>query len=290
MNPLTGRFWTADDYEGSGGDPNSLHKYMYASGDGVNASDPSGNFSLSEISISSAINVSFRAVRTVAVLGAKGGLIGGLVGGGVGGYFHVLKHGTFEGLAQAMWSGAVQGAAAGMIIGVSTIHPVALAITLGAFLGINIADAINVISDPDTTIEVKVAVIVLLAVQAKYSASAVASKGPKMTVANSTKGWRVGDPINNLTAKGNVPSWDTVRARYWKNEALNNSGKYSAENLALMRKGGAPQRVNPTTKEMESKELHHDPPQRDGGLFDVEQVWPDEHAAQDPFRNVGEYD
>jgi hypothetical protein len=34
-------------------------------------------------------------------------------------------------------------------------------------------------------------------------------------------------------------------------------------------------------------ELHHTPPQREGGLFDVTLVWPDEHAAIDPFRNTG---
>jgi len=55
MNPLTGRFWTADDYEGSQSDPASLHKYIYGNGDGTNASDPSGHFSTVELAIGNVI-------------------------------------------------------------------------------------------------------------------------------------------------------------------------------------------------------------------------------------------
>ncbi len=107
------------------------------------------------------------------------------------------------------------------------------------------------------------------------------------TKPNATRGWKTGDPINNLTSKGNVPSWDAVRARYWKNEAQNNAANYSDANLDRMKQGLAPQRINPTTGQVESMELHHTPAQRDGGLFDVQPVWPDEHAAVDPFRQTG---
>ena len=44
-------------------------------------------------------------------------------------------------------------------------------------------------------------------------------------------GWKVGDPLDNLTSAGNVPSWSTVRQRYWKNEAYYDSGRYDDENL-----------------------------------------------------------
>lgn len=111
-------------------------------------------------------------------------------------------------------------------------------------------------------------------------ASVLGAAGP-------TRGWRAGDPITNLTAHGEVPAWSTVRARFWKNEAFNNSSTYSAENLARMQRGLAPQRVNPLTGAVESMELHHRPPRREGGLFDVTPVWPSEHAAIDPFRHVG---
>jgi hypothetical protein len=110
----------------------------------------------------------------------------------------------------------------------------------------------------------------------------VAPTGP--TVANTTRGWRVGDPINNLTSTGRVPSWSAVRQRFWKNEAHFNPGNYSEANLARMRQGLAPQRINRTTGQVESMELHHTPPQRDGGLFDVQPVWPDQHRRIDPFR------
>jgi RHS repeat-associated protein len=46
MNPLTGRFWTMDSYEGGLGDPLSLHKYLYANADPVNGWDPSGYMAL----------------------------------------------------------------------------------------------------------------------------------------------------------------------------------------------------------------------------------------------------
>lgn len=112
-------------------------------------------------------------------------------------------------------------------------------------------------------------------------------EAPPMTLPNDTRGWRVGDPINNLTRDGRVPSWDAVRQRFWKNEALNNGNEYTPENISRMRRGLAPQRINPRTGLIESMELDHVPPQRDGGLFDVRKLWPDEHAAVDPYRHTG---
>ncbi|MBA8885268.1 hypothetical protein [Dokdonella fugitiva] len=55
------------------------------------------------------------------------------------------------------------------------------------------------------------------------------------------RGWKVGDPIENLTKAGNSPAWSTVRARYWKNvanEALD--GEYNVVNIARMRAGKPP--------------------------------------------------
>jgi hypothetical protein len=37
----------------------------------------------------------------------------------------------------------------------------------------------------------------------------------------------------------------------------------------------------------ERMELHHNPPQREGGLFDVVPLWPSEHARVDPLRHLG---
>ncbi len=107
---------------------------------------------------------------------------------------------------------------------------------------------------------------------------------------NAQKGWHVGDPIDKLTSAGKEPAWSTVRQRYWKNEAFYNAESYSAENLARMQKGLAPQRVNPLTGELESMELHHIDPQRNNGpnTYDnLEKLWPDEHAAIDEYRHTG---
>lgn len=106
------------------------------------------------------------------------------------------------------------------------------------------------------------------------------------TEVSSIRGWQVGGQINNLTATGEVPKWNTVRGRYWKNRAYNQSEKYTPRQIKRMRRGFAPQRRNPTTRQIESKELHHIPAQRDGGLFDVVEVWPDEHAAIDQYRKL----
>ena len=107
-----------------------------------------------------------------------------------------------------------------------------------------------------------------------------------------SKSWKVGNDINALTKAGKVPSWTTVRQRYWKNEALNNVGNYSEKNLARMRKGLAPQRYNASSGKMESMELHHIIPQRTkapgiNNIDNLKSVWPDEHAAIDPYRNTG---
>ena len=95
-------------------------------------------------------------------------------------------------------------------------------------------------------------------------------------------GWKVGEAITNLTAKGNIPVWSTVSQRYWKNEAL--TGTYSETNLLRMQKGLAPQFRNPITGIMESMELHHKIPQRNGGLYEFIEVTPDQHRLIDPFR------
>ena len=115
-----------------------------------------------------------------------------------------------------------------------------------------------------------------------------AVKGTRST----TKGWKVGDPIDNLTKAGKEPSWSTVRQRYWKNEAYYNSQNYSPENIARMKKGLAPQRYNELTGKMESMELHHVIPQRSNlpgiNTYDnLKPVWPDEHQLIDPFRKTG---
>jgi hypothetical protein len=113
------------------------------------------------------------------------------------------------------------------------------------------------------------------------------------TQCNSTWGWAVGQPIQNKTWWGAVPKWSTVRARHWKNKAIEVKSNpknclYANEhNIKRMEKGLAPQRIDVQTGNLETMELHHMPPQREGGLFDFIEVWPAEHAALDELRYLG---
>lgn len=125
------------------------------------------------------------------------------------------------------------------------------------------------------------------------------------TPANSTRGWKAGQPINNLTSAGNVPTWTTVKRRYWINVAfyIQNADEHSQEgrlrtkanslysqgNLERMESGKAPVLKNPDTGKENPLELEHRPfPQREGGLFDFVEVNDTEHDVLDPKRNTGE--
>ena len=98
------------------------------------------------------------------------------------------------------------------------------------------------------------------------------------------KGWKVGNPIDNLTRAGNEPSWNTVKSRYWKNEAYYNAELYSQRNLKFMKKGKAPHYSESIDV---PKELHHiegrniPNPHNETNLLEV---WPWEHDDIDPYR------
>jgi hypothetical protein len=55
LNPVTGRFLTADQFNGFVSKPASLNKYLYAENTPPNATDPTGHFSVLEIGITLAI-------------------------------------------------------------------------------------------------------------------------------------------------------------------------------------------------------------------------------------------
>ena len=123
MNPLTGRFWTADDYEGGQSDPASLHKYMYAGGDGVNLTDASGNFSLGEVMINAGI----------------GAIIGSLAAVNVASYLNPSI--SEEELWTAAASGARTGALAGVGFGVRAASSFIQAIRIVAGAGLTLINA-----------------------------------------------------------------------------------------------------------------------------------------------------
>jgi RHS repeat-associated protein len=75
--PQQGRFLTHDPLMGNSGDPQSLHRYLYANADPVNFTDPTGMFSLGE-----SMTVSYLAPmvrKTADIVG--GSVMGGLMGG-----------------------------------------------------------------------------------------------------------------------------------------------------------------------------------------------------------------
>jgi len=56
-DPVTGRFWTGDSYEGTEEDPMSLHRYLYCAADPVNRWDPSGHEGLGSFMVSSSMRL-----------------------------------------------------------------------------------------------------------------------------------------------------------------------------------------------------------------------------------------
>jgi RHS repeat-associated protein len=68
MDPSVGRFTQQDVYMGRDMEPMTLHKYLYADADPVNGRDPSGYFTLGEISVAQNIQ---GVMRTVGVQGMR---------------------------------------------------------------------------------------------------------------------------------------------------------------------------------------------------------------------------
>ncbi len=72
FNPGYGRFWTSDTHQGYKQDPLSLHKYLYAQGNPVMNTDPSGHWSLSGTLTTAGIGASIGALSTVVANHALG--------------------------------------------------------------------------------------------------------------------------------------------------------------------------------------------------------------------------
>jgi RHS repeat-associated protein len=67
-NPLTGRFMSRDPEDGIPTDPMTLHKYAYADGDPVNATDPTGRSAVAE-DVEVTVKIDLGALPAVAALG-----------------------------------------------------------------------------------------------------------------------------------------------------------------------------------------------------------------------------
>jgi RHS repeat-associated protein len=72
-DPLNGRFNRTDPYAGSPQDPQSLHKYLYCHANPINAIDPSGQFSLTEmLTVATIVGTVIGAVAGTVTLVAGG--------------------------------------------------------------------------------------------------------------------------------------------------------------------------------------------------------------------------
>ena len=74
MNPNTGTFITMDPYQGSLFDPVSLHKYLYANANPIMYSDPTGYYSLGEMSIAMNIQTALDDLYNVHISAMISGL------------------------------------------------------------------------------------------------------------------------------------------------------------------------------------------------------------------------
>ena len=81
-----GRFWTMDTYQEDPQSPGSLHRFLYVRGNPLNMIDPSGNFDLADVALSSAIIGSLAGGLSGGLLtgSLKGVLLGAAGGGALG--------------------------------------------------------------------------------------------------------------------------------------------------------------------------------------------------------------
>jgi RHS repeat-associated protein len=98
-NPDTGRFWTADAFEGFITDPASQHRYSYVQNNPVNWMDPSGHYTLTEAVVATQIA---SMVNVMAVQGGRDNLARAL---GVGSdYLHGRAQEVYEALDTVQWA------------------------------------------------------------------------------------------------------------------------------------------------------------------------------------------
>jgi RHS repeat-associated protein len=87
FNASTGRFWSADTFEGDPASPLKLHRYLYAGVDPINRRDPTGlDFDLTSATVTTGIvttlagatigGIYTRTLRGIALGAAGGGLVG----------------------------------------------------------------------------------------------------------------------------------------------------------------------------------------------------------------------
>ncbi|MDE6759822.1 MAG: RHS repeat-associated core domain-containing protein [Lachnospiraceae bacterium] len=108
MNPSTGTFISMDTYEGSIYDPDTLHKYMYANGNPVTYSDPSGNFASAVGGlVATTINTVMNNFQTLNAMGIISGLTNSAITAFLGGSDMEIGEAFFKGYVTGFGLGAV---------------------------------------------------------------------------------------------------------------------------------------------------------------------------------------
>lgn len=210
-NPVLGRFLSRDASLGTTGNILSRNPYIYTQNNPLKYTDPSGNFLETFWDIG---NVIYDVGQTTWGLGQMG-------------YAWVTDDSE---IMERGKSNASEGAVSLTLDAAATLVPF---VPAGITKVVKYSDeAIGVVKGVD---KVKDAVKTVDKV-----GDGVKNLDTVNDIQKNTKRWEVGDPINQNTQAGNYPSWQTVRQRYWKNEAASDSNKYSSEYLDLMKKGKAP--------------------------------------------------
>lgn len=145
-----GRFNRIDPFAGVLGNPLTLHKYGYAHGDPVNGSDPSGLFTLREVTAGIAVTSVLSGIINSAVGYARGG-IRGAVAGFVAGSF---------GTAAALFGIVSIGLYLPALLPVAVQVSFAFGAALTAFIEILLTRGAGALSDPGTWIVIGAAAIV----------------------------------------------------------------------------------------------------------------------------------
>ncbi len=108
MNPSTGTFISMDTYEGSIYDPDTLHKYLYANGNPVTYSDPSGNFASAVGGlVATTINTVMNNFQTLNAMGIISGLTNSAITAFLGGSDMEIGEAFFKGYVTGFGLGAV---------------------------------------------------------------------------------------------------------------------------------------------------------------------------------------
>ena len=129
MNPSTGTFISMDSYQGSIYDPDTLHKYLYANGNPVKYSDPSGNFfAAASVMISSTMNTLASNSNTLHLMGLVSGISNAAITSFLGG--------SDKEVEKAFIKGYIMG------VGLGALHIVVAAYSVIAFASLIFAESV----------------------------------------------------------------------------------------------------------------------------------------------------